>query len=90
MAEATANRVGWLVDRLDEAEQEIERLNDEVADWRTRARVAEEEAKKPDKKTADKLAVYTSMIRQILNNPTMDRADVQGRLMTLMQDQGDI
>lgn len=88
--EATTNRVGWLVDRLDEAEQEIERLHDEVADWRTRARAAEgrlgdEEAAK---RNSLKVVVYEAGIRQILNNPTMDRADVQGRLMTMLQDQG--
>lgn len=93
MAEAeSGSRLWWLVEKLDAAEGRIEELEDEVADWRARARAAEMGLSDGQKDKLDeymkKVAAYESTIRQIVNNPTMKREDVQGRLMTILQDQG--
>lgn len=95
MAEAKTQRgIQWLLDKLETVELQNEELEAEVAIWRERAMAAElerdrnvGEAQKVAA-TNSRIAVYESAIRQIVNNPTMRREDVQGRLLTILQDQG--
>jgi chaperonin cofactor prefoldin len=88
MTETRANRVHWLVDKLEATEIANDELTARCEELEAQVESLAKSDREADEKLKRKNIAYESAIRQIVNNPTMKREDVQGRLLTILQDNG--
>lgn len=83
-----ADRVRWLVDKLEATEVANDELTARCEELEAQVEALQRSDKEADERLKRKNIAYESAVRQIVNNPTMKREDVQGRLLTVLQDNG--
>lgn len=83
-----ADRVRWLVDKLEATEVANDELTARCEELEAQVESLQRSDKEADERLKRKNIAYESAVRQIVNNPTMKREDVQGRLLTVLQDNG--